>query len=256
MDGKKIIVVVVAIVVIVILVYYVEFMGKPKSVYTTQTTVRTKNMTLNTTTLPPTTYILPTTVNSTTSCIRSGNTTLLNGNFGTGTYAQWNVTGTGFGTRPNNTNALNSNDSYTAAPWTGLNAGDYFATTYKPGLANIEPGNLTSDQFQVVSPYLNFKLISPQNAGLYITIIKNNKSVFVTHFNTYNASSNNPDAPTTFVNASIPIAQFLCDNVSVRVVGTVVGTLATRNQYIAVSEFYQSNKQATTAGIFVNHTST
>lgn len=252
MDGKKVFVVVIAVIIIAALVYYVEFSNKAHNIYTTQTTVQTNG--LNTTTLPPTTYVLPTTVNSTSSCIRSGNTTLFNGNFGTGTYAGWNVTGTGFGSHPNNTEVLNSNGSYTSAPWTGLSAGDYFATTYKPGLSNIQPGNLTSDQFQVVSPYLNFKLVSPQNAGLYMAIIKNNKSVFVTHFNTY--ATNNSNAATMFVNASIPMAQFLCDNVNVRVVGTIVGTINTKNQYIAVSDFYQSNKQFTTAGIFVNHTST
>ena len=174
-----------------------------------------------------------------------------NGYFGTGTYYGWNVTGQGFGTAPQNASQLNSQTSYYGSPWSGL-SGNYFASIYTPGLVRY-PGNLTSVQFLVVEPYLNFKIISPQNAQLYVKIMQGNQSIITTHFNTYE-NQDPSNASSHFLNASTPISFLLCQNISIRVVADVVGTLPTRTQYIAVSDFYQSSTSDMNSDILVNQT--
>jgi len=116
----------------------------------TTTIINNKNLTsTTTTTIPPIG-----------SCLSSNKTLALeNGNFSTGTYEGWNLTGYGFGSAPLNITWANNNSCYYNTTWMGYN-GNFFATTYHCGLV-LQAGNLTSKPFKVVLPYLNFKIISP-----------------------------------------------------------------------------------------------
>ncbi len=240
-----------AIIAVVLLIYLIQ---SPTPIFSLTTTSKattipsnsaSSNATSSVTSKSSTTSIL------TTSCL-SGQpyAAITNGNFGTGTYFGWNVTGLGFGSVPANVSQLNQNNSYYGSPWTGAQGG-YFATTYEPGFSKY-PGNLTSDSFQAVEPYLNFKIISPQNQQLYVEIIHKNTVYASYQFNTYINSNQNQSS--IFENVSIPIASYLCQNISVRVVSGVLGSLQNRLQYIAVSNFYQGSTPSTTQGVVVNAT--
>ncbi|MGC9098955.1 MAG: hypothetical protein ACP5HW_00165 [Candidatus Micrarchaeia archaeon] len=234
----------------VFIVWYLHWGVSTKPTTIVRTSVTTTipsnviNVTKNVTTIPTTTTI------PSGSCLSPNATVpLLNGNFSLGSYYGWNVTGYGFGNAPLNISWADQNTCYYNTTWKGYN-GNFFATTFHCGLV-IQQGNLTSKPFKVVLPYLNFRIISPYDSQLYVEIIKDGKPVIIAHYNTYNAPGNL--YPTSqFENASIPLAMFMCQNVSVRVVADVVGTVVNRLDYIAVGDFYQSRIPVETPGIVVN----
>ncbi len=181
---------------------------------------------------------------------------IANGNFATGTYERWNTTGLGFLNLtgfpvPTNITFANANNDYYGQPWNNY-TGTFFATTYRGGIV-LNPGNLTSDPFQVREPYLNFKIISPRNALLYVQLMHDNKPFLVYHYNTLNASGGlNPQS--RFVSETIPLLNFVCQNVSVRVVAGVTGTVSNHYDFIAVGDFVQSKTNMQTPGTVVNRT--
>ncbi|MGB9732510.1 MAG: hypothetical protein ACP5P2_01030 [Candidatus Micrarchaeia archaeon] len=236
----------------VFILWYLHWGLPAKPTTVSKTTSITTTASSNTTVIKNTTTIPTTTTIVTGSCLSSNSTVpLFNGDFSLGTYDGWNATGYGFGNAPLNITWANNNSCYFNTTWSNYQ-GNFFATTYHCGLV-LQTGNLTSKPFKVVLPYLNFKIISPYNGQLYVEILKNGKPVLITHFDTYNAPGNiNPTS--TFQNASIPIAMFMCQNVSVRVVANVVGTVVNRLDYIAVGDFYQSMVPIATPGIVVNQT--
>ena len=81
----------------------------------------------------------------------------------------------------------------------------FFATTYTCGY-ETSPGNLTSSRFIVNPklPFLNFKVISPDKAHLYIEILENTTPKVIAHFNTYNLSIDSVSS-STFRNASLDL---------------------------------------------------
>ncbi len=181
---------------------------------------------------------------------------LPNGNFSTGTYEYWNVTGLGFlndtgSAIPTNIIAANEKDIYYGQPWSNY-SGNFIATTYHGGLS-ISTGNLTSAPFKVVEPYLNFKIVSPKNALLYVELLHDGKPFRVSHYNTLNSSSGNREQ-SVFVNATMPIISFVCQNISVRVVAGVVGSITNRYDFIAVGDFAQSKYNLETPSTLVNST--
>ncbi len=187
------------------------------------------------------------------SCIsKNASVAIPNGNFSTGTYADWNATGPGFGSAPFNLTKANSQGAYYAAPWSGYND-TYAATTYNTGVA-LQAGNLTSEPFPVSQLYLNFKLISSQSSSLYVQILKAGKPVITDHYNTYVSPKNVANPQSTFVNASIPLGTLLCQNVSIKLVAGVTGTSSQGKGYIAAGDFYLGRNPALNATQPVNQT--
>ncbi|MCL5427933.1 MAG: hypothetical protein M1321_02005 [Candidatus Marsarchaeota archaeon] len=173
------------------------------------------------------------------------------GNFAAGTFLGWNVTGVGFGTGPLNITLQNSNSvlgsqpnsNYTNRnPWKGY-TGTYFASTYQGGLS-IEPGNLTSQAFQVTEPYLSFQIVSPQSDNIYVEILRNNVTVIRSFYDTFDIYGAH-----NFTNESINLAPFMCSNVRIRVVADVVGSPGTRYDYMAIGNFYLSRSSTGTRGL-------
>ncbi|MGC8648948.1 MAG: hypothetical protein ACP5UN_01875 [Candidatus Micrarchaeia archaeon] len=171
-----------------------------------------------------------------------------NGNFSTGTYAGWNLTGKGFGTAPLNITFANENKvsrCYLGTPWVGYN-GSYVATTFNCGLSNA-PGNLTSSEFIANKPFLNFKIISPLDNFLYVEILyANDTPAIIAHYNTYN-STLTANASSTFRNASIPLLTVQGKIIKIRVVADTLN----RETYIAVGDFALSNLPHQDRGILV-----
>ncbi len=247
--------IIVYIIIFVLLVAVVFIFFRPKGIgpaTTTASTIRPPATTINQSTSASTTSSQSTTIVYG-SCISGNvNASIRNGNFSTGTYANWSTQSYGFGTAPLNLTYANQNHGYYSAPWSGY-AGTYAAATYHGGLS-LEPGNLTSDPFLVVEPFLDFKLISPPNANLYIEVLQNSKPVTITHFNTYAAFSNASKATSTFVNASIPLGMVMCQNVTIKIVANIVGTITTHSDYIAAGDFYMSRVPVQAPGIVANQT--
>ncbi|MGC8479564.1 MAG: hypothetical protein ACP5M9_02760 [Candidatus Micrarchaeia archaeon] len=246
---------IVIIIIIGILAYFLYSNGNLNSLVKTNTVSATTaiNTTTNTIVNKTKTQQQTTVLQSTTTqqnntslsdCISGSSTVpIYNGNFSTGTYAGWNVTGQGFGTAPANITEYNKNSEYYNSAWSNYN-GEYFATTYDGGIL-ISTGNLTSNSFEVTEPYLNFKIVSPQDNLLQIEILQNGAPVMNETFNSYG----NLGAPSgTFENATIPLTQFICKNISIRIYSGVVYTPATKYDIIAAGDFYLSKTPIGTTG--------
>ncbi len=214
-------------------------------------------------TTAPTNTISNVTSNKTTNsssyinCISaSPSVNIANGNFATGTYEGWNITGQGFlnssgAAVPTNIIFANANGEYYGGPWTNYD-GTYFASTYHGGIS-LSPGNLTSNTFEVVEPYLNFRIISTQSSLLYVELLENGRPYMVAHYDTLSATGNST-SQSVFVNETLPLLNLLCKDVSVRVSSGVVGSISTVRDYIAVGDFVQSKSDLTTPGTVLNTT--
>ncbi|MCL5112437.1 MAG: hypothetical protein M1500_01835 [Candidatus Marsarchaeota archaeon] len=173
-----------------------------------------------------------------------------NGNFSNGAYTGWNVTGKGFGTAPLNITYANQNNCYINKPFTNYN-GTYAASTYHCG-TSVTFGNLTSSPFLVTAAYLNFKVISSENNGLYIEILSSsNKPITTVHYSTYNLSQAN-STPSKFMNASIPLFGLYGSAVKVRIVSATLS----QQRFIAATNFMMSNTPEQDPGIVVNMSTT
>ncbi|VVB77237.1 Uncharacterised protein [uncultured archaeon] len=227
-------------------------LGNPLATSTVTTTAG--NATTASTTIAANATTLPTTSVFLNKCQSKNATEIVPaGDFSSGTYGGWHTTGPGFGSAPMNISYANSHGAYYGAPWRGYD-GNFAATNYQVGLS-VQTGTLSSGQFEVTEPFLNFKIISPSSDQIYVEILQGSKSSKY-WYNTY-AAPGNINASTTFVNASIPLldTSFFCQNVSIRVVAGAIGTTSNLN-YIAVGDFYLSRIPRSTPGILVNQSFT
>jgi hypothetical protein len=188
---------------------------------------------LNTTTVPPAT-------------IRSF---IYNGDFGTGTFAGWNVTGKGFGTAPLNLSYANMNNCYIGQPWTGYN-GIFFATTFDCGVATA-PGNLTSSPFivNITKPFLNFRIVSPEDQHIYVEVLAGNVPRIIARYNTYNTSIST-NASSMFMNVSLDLGQSAGQIVRIRVASSTLNQL----RFVAVGDFSLASRPVQQFGIITNVT--
>ena len=189
------------------------------------------SVTLNTTTTPPPT-------------IRNF---VYNGDFGTGTYGGWDVTGAGFGKGPLNVTLANSESCYMGQPWSGYN-GTFFATTYTCGSGSYQ-GNITSSRF-LVNPrksFLNFKVVSQEDSYLYVELLENNTPEIVAHYNTYNLSIDYASS-STFRNVSMDLSHVAGKVVRIRVVSGVTSEM----HFIAIGDFVLASRPVQQSGIIAN----
>ena len=163
---------------------------------------------------------------------------IYNANFSDGKYTGWNVSGSGFGTAPFSITYANSNaiTCYQGGKWRNY-GGEYFATTFTCGIS-VSPGNLTSEAFRVnpKTPFLNFRIISPQDNLIYVEVLKANGTGFtptvIAHFNTYNISLG-ANISSTFANVSIPLTTVSNKVVKIRVVASTLQP----QRYVAIGDF-------------------
>ncbi len=193
---------------------------------------------------------------------------IYNANFTTGLYTGWQDSTNAFGPAPLNISYADSKQCYLGTPWSNY-PGGFFATTYNCGLS-VSDGNLTSSYFMVNpnEPYLNFKIISPQDNNLYIEILQanyksykyGNSTVYVffnstpsiiAHFNTYNITAN-PNAQSHFMNATIPLTTLANKAVAIRIVAQTLN----QQSFIAAGEFNLGSLPTEQAGVEKNITYT
>jgi hypothetical protein len=191
---------------------------------------------LNTTTVPP-----PTVHN-----------TVYNGDFSSGQYTGWSRSDAGWGDAPLNITFANNDIKrcYLSRPWSNYN-GTFFATTDTCG-TSVAPGNLTSSQFYVnaSAPFLNFKIISPYNNGMYVEILQDGAPKIIVHYNTFNMSFSTY-ASSTFSNASISLSTLVNKVVQIKIVSNLVSQ---PQDFIAVGDFALSDRPVQQQGIWTNVT--
>ena len=189
-------------------------------------------------------------LNSTTTLPVAVHKIVYNGDFGSGQYTGWSRDGAGWGDAPLNITAADENGCYLNRTWSNYN-GIFFATTYTCG-TSVAPGNLTSSAFYVnaSAPFLNFRIISPDNGGIYVEILENGTPEITVHYNTFNISQG-IYAVSTFNNASIPLSTLVNKVVQVRVVSA---TISQQQNFVAVGDFALSDRPVQQQGIVTNIT--
>ncbi len=251
MNTKKIIayIGVFAVLIVVVVILNMTNTGTPLPLH-----ILSSSISSTSSTSVRTTSILYTTTRSNlhSFCVPSTPTAspLFNGNFSTGTYVGWNATGKAFGSTPLNLTYMNNNHNYYGSPWTGYN-NTFVASTYQGFLSG--QGNLTSKPFQVVEPYLNFKIISAQNQGLYLEAISGNTVFERVYFDTFNQSING-NYFTTYLNGSMNLYPLLCKNASIKIVSDLQASTSSKYSYISAGNFYLSPTPKLDRGIIINTT--
>ena len=158
------------------------------------------------------------------------------GNFSSGTYFGWNVSGSGFTTAPLNLSMANSANVYYQNEWQGY-YGTYAATSYHQ-LSRPSPGSISTG-FVVINPYLNFQIYSPKSSRLYVEIDYAGNPVIITHYNTLNGIGTN--ITDSFAYASMNLTSLMCKSVELRIVSNATGATSNlQGTFIAVGNFYQS----------------
>ncbi len=172
-----------------------------------------------------------------------------NGNFATGSYYMWNITGKAFQSMPLNLTLANNISCHPGnAKWSGYN-GTFFASTYNCSKKSQAYGNLTSSVFNASEPFLNFQTIGYGGPFSYIEILQNGKPTVRASFNTYNIS-NGQQQTFTLRNATIPLMKVYGKPVQIRVVANETA----ETDFIVVGDFRLDNMPVQEQGVLVNIT--
>lgn len=160
-----------------------------------------------------------------TPVIQPARVPLQNGNFETGDYSHWTVNDEGFGNEPSDIITANVNHMYLDRPYLNYE-GRYAASSYLPIRDAGARGTLTSEEFTVSKPYLEFLVTGMQNAQIYVELWVDGRAV--KHLE--------PDNPTTtFRRVSWDVSQW----VNKRGYLKIVDASSTRpHGYIEVDDFY------------------
>ncbi len=169
---------------------------------------------------------------------------IYNGNFSTGTYTGWNVSGIGFGAYPSNISVLNEKGCYPGKPWNNNSVGNAASTLNCNLVHNY--GNLTSYPFKVSKAFINFQVVSTDDPYAYVELLVNGTPYESVYFDTVNISTASSQA-SKFMNASIPVINLTGKVVQIRVVTQIESFL----NYIAVTNFRMSNRPNLAPGIIV-----
>jgi len=92
-----------------------------------------------------------------------------NGDFETGTYEHWTFADDGFGTAPSNLDEANAQRLYLDTPYRYYH-GHYAASAYLPKRDPGARGALTSEEFVISKPYLEFLYTGVQNMQIYVEL--------------------------------------------------------------------------------------
>lgn len=244
-------VILIVVVVAIVIVFYGVRINAPSTSTTLPTTIMYTTQVYSTTMYTTMQTSVPSTATSTTTISQycrsnSSNVWIYNGNFSTGTYFGWTVSGTGFGNAPLNLVAANANGDYYVNMWSGYN-GQFAATTYAQKTYRT-PGNISAT-FVVVEPYLNFQIYSPNSSAVYVELIPSNGTPIINHYDTLQEVNRTSE----FADASIDMSAFMCQGVTIKIVSDA-GPLSDQNVFIAVGNFYQSAYQQQSPSILVNST--
>ncbi len=154
-----------------------------------------------------------------------GKVPIPNGDFETGTYMHWTVGDEGFGTAPSDLNYANAHGLYVDEPYTGYH-GRYAASSFLPKRDAGATGTLTSENFTITKPYLEFLVTGIENALLYVEVWVDGEPV--KHY-----LPNNPN--TQFKRVSLDVSQWMGRSAYVKVND---GTPNRPWGYIEVDDFY------------------
>jgi hypothetical protein len=163
----------------------------------------------------------------------TGKVPIPNGDFESGTYEHWTVSGEGFGTAPSDMPQVNAQGMYIDTPYTEYQ-GSFAASSY---LAQRDPGatgTLTSDAFLISRPYLEFLVTGMQNAQIYVELWVDGSPV----------KRLEPDNPNTrFARVSWNVTQWVGRMGSIKVFD---GSISRPRGYIEVDDFYLTNTPTVT----------
>ena len=148
-----------------------------------------------------------------------------NGDFETGTYDPWTTEDEGFGRSPSDMDAANSGGLYLDTPYRDYH-GRYAASSYLPTRDAGARGTLTSEEFTISKPYLEFLVCGMQNAQIYVELLVDGKAV--KHLE--------PDNPTTqFQRVSWNVSRWQGKKARIRIVD---GSATKPRGYIEADDFY------------------
>ena len=156
-----------------------------------------------------------------------------NGDFETGTYEHWVAEDIAFGTAPSDMDAENRQGTFFGAPYTGYH-GRYAASSFIPRHEAGAIGTLTSDEFTIAKPYLEFLVTGAESGQLYMEVWVG--GAMVKHYGPKNSG-------TDFMRVSLDVSPWVGRTARIKVVDS------TPNRpwgYLEVDDFYMTDAPSVT----------